>query len=468
MFQVEEIWKAILQTLPVYISSAAIDLWFSKLTAVEISSNILFLEAGDEKTRLLIETRFADKFKQTIAKSFPFLEGYEISCSKLKKNSESSPSDSEEKEEFSEETTVSTEFEEQRKLSSSQSLKKKKTFDNLLRLPSNMLAYTAALSVSKNPGGVYDEIKSFNPLFVYSGVGLGKTHLLFAIENYINAAFPQKKTLYVPAEQILTDYVSSLGYDGKKNGKPSEFRRKYRECDALFIDDIQFIEKKEGFQEILFYIFNELVQNNKQIVFTSDRSPDEIKNIEERIRSRLKSSLVTEISMPTAEDREALLNLKISERKIGVDREVIRYIAEHCPTNVRELEGILTRIVHYAEVYGLPSPTIESTKEAISQDNAFSEEKTDKNKIMNVVSKYYKITVEDLIGRKRTATIAEARKIAIYLIYKILSFPHATIANFFDGRDPSSIGDCVREIDKYYDKYQSKIEDIKEMGKIKG
>ncbi len=307
----------------------------------------------------------------------------------------------------------------------------KYTFDNFVVGKSNQFVHAAMLSVAEHPSS------KFNPLFIYGGVGLGKTHLLHAVGNYLNATRPDLTVLYVTCEKFTNDYVESIR-SGKDKSNIS-FREKYRNVDVLMIDDIQFISNKMGIQEEFFHTFNDLYQNNKQIIIASDRSPKEMSALEERLRSRFSSGLIQDIQNPDYETRVAILRKKASQEGYIVDNDVIDFIAQKLDINIREMEGILSKVVFYASLIGKPSASMEDAKEALKDSEQPEKESLDAEKIIQTVCQFFKISKEELIGKKKNKEIVEPRQLCIYLINDMLDIPLTAIGAIFGGRDHTTI-----------------------------
>lgn len=314
------------------------------------------------------------------------------------------------------------------------------TFDNFVVGESNKLAFHAAQSVAKSPGVAENTYLSFNPLFLYGGVGLGKTHLLHSIGNYVNEHMPNLKVLYTPTEKLTNDYVEAISNNRNEKGvfNLHAFREKYRTVDMLMLDDVQFLQKRTGLQEVVFHIFNDLYQNGKQIVLTSDRPPSEIATLEDRLRSRFEGGLIADIGQPNLEMRIAIIRKKMILEKIAVNDDVVYYLAERIDSNIRELEGSLAKVIFYAKLKGLPYPDIDTAKEAL-KNTVQKKNGIDSSDIIQATCNYFNISQSDIISKKRTKDIAEARMIAIYIITEMLSLPLVTIGQIFGGRDYSTI-----------------------------
>ncbi len=336
----------------------------------------------------------------------------------------------------------------------------KYTFDNFVVGDSNKFVYAAAHAVAEHSG------VKFNPLFIYGGSGLGKTHLLHAIGNYYKEYFPTLNVRYVTCEQFVNEYIDSIG-SPNKNKAILEFRTKYRNLDVLMVDDIQFISKKIQTQEEFFYTFNELFMASKQIIITSDRPPKEIETLADRLRSRFTSGLIQDIQHPELETRIAILRKKCQIEKYSIDDDVIDFIAEHINSNVRELEGMLAKVHFLANLSNKQSATMEEALEAFNgQIEEDKNEGLSPDEIIEAVCKYFDITKQDIIGKKKSKEIVEPRMIAIYLISEILEIPLVSIGKIFGGRDHTTImhsRDKIADEIKTSHKIQGFISEIKKL-----
>ena len=310
------------------------------------------------------------------------------------------------------------------------------TFENFIVSENNELARAACFAVSQNPGMVY------NPLFIYGGVGLGKTHLLQSIGNELTASHPEKKIKYITSERFTTELVDSI-----KNQKIDQFKDYYQQIDLLIIDDVQFLSGKEKTQAEFFHIFNALYQLNKQIVISSDRPPHAIATLEDRLRSRFQGGMITDISRPNYETRIAILEAKLRERGFQIDRESLHYIAENITQNVRELEGALNRVIAYCEFHKLtPSPS--ATEKILSQLIFQTKKNLSLDDIFRVVIEYYKIEKEDLVKKGRKKEVAHPRQMAMYLMRSELQTSFSSIGSVFGGRDHTTALHAFEKIHK--------------------
>ena len=313
----------------------------------------------------------------------------------------------------------------------SANLNPKYTFDTFVVGSNNNLAHAAALAVAESPGEIY------NPLFIYGGVGLGKTHLMHAIAHFILKNTPDAKILYVTSETFTTELIDAIR--NKNNTTTTEFREKYRNNDVLLIDDIQFIIGKESTQEEFFHTFNTLYESKKQIIISSDKPPKEIETLEERLRSRFEWGLTVDIQSPDYETRMAILRKKEELEGYNIDNEVITYIATNIKSNIRELEGALTKVMAYSRLNKCEinlKMAEEALKDIISPG---AQREVTPELIIQIVAEHFGLTPQDIASQKRTKEIVYPRQIAMYLCRDMLATPLQTIGSFLGGRDHTTI-----------------------------
>ncbi len=308
------------------------------------------------------------------------------------------------------------------------------TFDNFVQGNSNQLAKAAASQVGDNPGGAY------NPLFIYGGTGLGKTHLLHAVGNGIIKQNPDAKVIYMHSERFVQDMVKAL-----QNNKIDQFKQYYRSVDALLIDDIQFFAKKERSQEEFFHTFNALLEGNRQIILTSDRYPKEIDGVEDRLKSRFGWGLTISIEPPELETRVAILMQKAQQSNIKLPEEVAFFIAKRLRSNVRELEGALNRVIANANFTGRPI-TIDFVKEALRDLLALHDKLVTVENIQKTVAEYYKIRVSDILSKRRSRSVARPRQMAMALAKELTNHSLPEIGNAFGGKDHTTVLHACRKI----------------------
>ncbi len=314
-------------------------------------------------------------------------------------------------------------------------LDSKFTFETFVAASSNRLAHAAAQAVAETPG------RSYNPLFIYGDSGLGKTHLLHAIGNYVTENYARRKVLYVTTETFMNDFVDSL-----RTSTTLAFKRRYRDCDVLLIDDVQFMERKEGLQEEFFHTYNDLKGASKQIVLTSDRPPKSIETLEDRLRSRFLSGLITEIDPPDLETRLAILRSKSMSEHQDVPDDVLEFIASHVKDNIRELEGALIRICAFAKLNNEPISLTQAEKVLSDLVLAGEPRRISPQMILDATAASYGFSVEALCGPSRTRPLVTARQVAMYLTRELTDYSYPAIGRVFGKRDHTTVIHAVDKI----------------------
>ncbi len=302
------------------------------------------------------------------------------------------------------------------------------TFETFVIGPSNRFAHAAALSVAERPGG------SYNPLFIYGSAGLGKTHVLRAIEHFINDVYPRLKVLYVSTETFLNEFVDSI-----KNSSGNDFKRRYRQIDVLLVDDIQFIANKDSLQEELFHTFNDLYGSNRQIVLSSDRPPDAIPTLEDRLKSRFMMGLLTDIQPPDIETRMAILSKKADNESINLPNDVSEFIASNITSNIRELEGALNKVTAFANLNNEPMTT--QTAERVLGDFIADRQPRPITTeiILTATEAQFGFPREELVGKSRRRPLVIARQVAMYVTRELTDLSFPLIAKEFGGRDHTTV-----------------------------
>ncbi len=309
------------------------------------------------------------------------------------------------------------------------------TFESFVTGASNRFAHAAALSVAERPS------RSYNPLFIHGDAGLGKTHLLQAIGSYVHVNYPGSETLYVSTETFLNEFVEAIRANTR-----AEFKRRYREIDVLLVDDIQFLEGKEGLQEEFFHTFNSLYQANKQIVLSSDRPPDSMSTLEDRLRSRFKMGLITDIQPPDLETRLAILRKKAERETQPVPAEVLEYIASHVTDNIRELEGALIRVCAFASLNDVPLTVDIATEILHDLVTTRQPRPITPDLIIETTAQVFGFTREEIIGQRRHRPLVTARQIAMYVFRELTDLSYPAIAREFGGRDHTTVIHAVDKI----------------------
>jgi len=315
-------------------------------------------------------------------------------------------------------------------------LNPKYTFEAFVVGPNNRFAHAASLAISESPA------KTYNPLFIHGGVGLGKTHLMHAIGNFVSSKSPKTKILYISSEEFTNQLISAI-----QTRTTVEFRKKYRNVDVLLIDDIHFIAGKEATQEEFFHTFNTLYDAHKQIIMSSDRSPKEIPTLEERLVSRFGWGLVTDVQLPDFETRIAILKKKSERETVPVPNDVLYFLGDNIKTNIRELEGALIRVVAYAKLTG-KNMSVDAARETLKGMITEGKKNINVALIQKKVAEFFDISFQDMKTKKRTQTIVHPRQIAMYLCRGLTSLSLPEIGAYFGGRDHTTIIHACNKIEK--------------------
>ena len=414
---IKEIWKEALRLLQEEMTSVSFSTWIEPIIPVSLENNVLTLEVPSEFNLGIINSRYKDLIQNAIR----VLTKRDLDIKLYVKSAETPKED---------------QTPNQDNLSSYISvLNPKYTFDTFVRGNGNQLAHAAALAVAESPATAY------NPLFIYGGVGLGKTHLMHAIGHFIIEQNPSRKVIYTSSEKFTNELINAI-----KDDRNEEFRNKYRNIDVLLIDDIQFIGGKERTQEEFFHTFNALYEASKQIVLSSDKPPKEILTLEERLRSRFEWGLIADIQAPDIETRIAILRKKSQQERYDIPDEVLSYIAENIESNIRELEGALNRVIAYASLTGSPI-TLDLAQNCLKQLLAgISRANINHNTIMKVVSRYYDISPDQLVTKKRSRDISHPRQVAMYLCRELTDMSLPKIGQVFGGRDHTTVMHACEKI----------------------
>ncbi len=449
----EQIWQAVLGEIELSLSKANFTTWFKNTFVSSYEDGKMIVGVPNAFTKTWLETKYhleISKALQNIIEEELKEILYKVEVKKqnpvntiLDKINFSKQK--EEKEETNEYIPSTNRF----------GLNSKYTFENFIVGRGNELAYAACQAVLNNPGRVY------NPLFIYGGVGLGKTHLMQAIGNEL--AKKTKKILYTTSEKFTNDYVQSV-----RGGKAAEFKDRYRKVDLLLIDDVQFMGGKDGTQQEFFHTFNELLQGDKQIILTSDKPPKLIPALEQRLSSRFESGMVADVSQPDVETKIAILERKAKEKNYFLEREILHFIADNIKNNIRELEGALNKVIVFHE-FNNATPTIRTVKNILNDLLISAQSKSIGLKdVLNASAKFYDISIKDIIGKGRKKELVWPRQITIYLMRKEINASYPTIGQELGGRDHTTAMHAYNKIldeieNKENEKVIQEIESIKQM-----
>ncbi|MBI4812547.1 chromosomal replication initiator protein DnaA [Candidatus Falkowbacteria bacterium] len=439
----EQLWQAVLGEIELILSKANFTTWFKNTFISSCEEDKLIVGVPNTFTKAWLEK----KYHKEISVAMENIRGkkikeifYKVEAKKL--NPVDALSRREKKEEV-EEIIATNRF----------GLNSRYTFDTFVVGRGNELAHAASQAVAANPG------KSYNPLFIYGGVGLGKTHLLQAVGH--NLSKKTDKIVYATCEKFTNDYIQSV-----RAGQAKEFKDRYRNIDLLLIDDIQFMAGKDGTQEEFFHTFNELHQTNKQIVLTSDRPPKSIPALEKRLLSRFEWGMIADIAQPDIETRIAILEQKCKEKNYPLEKEILVYIADVIQNNIRELEGALNRLIAYHE-FNNSKPTIDTAKNILTSLAAGTQSRAiTSQRIFEAVSRFYDINIKDITGKSRKKELVKPRQIIMYLMREEGNSSFPTIGQELGGRDHTTAMHACNKISKEArenEKIKQEINSIKQL-----
>ena len=422
----DEIWSKALVYIEMNVSSANFKTWFKDSFIVKIQNNVVELGVPNKIVKDWLSQKYHTFILKTLTDLGLDIKGVDyIVSKKSSKSSADKPvtaSAGKQDEDMSKLPISNSKM----KVNKSDGLNPKYTLENFVVGKFNQLAHAAATAVIDNPG------LSYNPLFIYGATGHGKTHLIQAVGNKLKENFDDYKVFYVTAEKFTIDYVQAI-----KTGKANSFKDKYRQYDLLIMDDVQFIAEKEQTQEELFHLFNAMHDHNKQIVFSSDKHPNQIPGFAERLKSRFAAGMIAEISNPDFESRIELVRNKFIQKGVTVSNRFVEFIAKNTQGNIRELEGIINRIIIQINIDG-KTPKNDEVIEIISEI-APANKNMDPEKVLKRVSEYYKISVDDLCKKTRKKEIVHPRQVLMFILREDLDVSFLNIGNLLGGRDHSTV-----------------------------
>lgn len=453
--QLSKIWKEVLQELENNISRTVFKTWFSKSSLLSLKSNIAELGVdnlfAEKNIRKYAEERIIAALSREAGRPIMNIT-YKVVGTASKKQPIN----------LSLEAITPQNIAPVIELHSNNSeapirhnLNPRYTFDSFIIGDRNRLAWAAAKGVADRPGTAY------NPLYLYGGVGLGKTHLMQAVGNEIIARTPQKRVLYVSCEQFTNEYVAAV-----QKGKTEQLKQKYRGVDVFLMDDIQFMAGKDGTQEEFFHTFNTLYQDNKQIIMTSDKVPSDIKGLEERLASRFTQGMIADMQLPNLETRLAILQVKCNEKNIEIAPDILLYIADRVESNIRELEGALTTVLLQIEAGG--GSSMESVQAALKSFSSVSKpvKKTSAEQICAIVCEYYSIDIVDVKGPRRQKELVKPRQIIMYLLKHEMGLTFPAIGRQLGGRDHTTAMHSVEKIEKDMKKIPELLGELQEIKEL--
>ncbi|MFA6989295.1 MAG: chromosomal replication initiator protein DnaA [Candidatus Gastranaerophilaceae bacterium] len=442
----DQLWQAALGEIELNLSKANFTTWFRSTFISSIENDKVVVCVPNTFTKAWLEKKYHEQIANALQNVSEKKIGeifYKVETKKVNPVTDILKKNIKKKESNEDDLIVVNRF----------GLNSKYVFDNFIVGKGNELAHAACQAVAANPGNAY------NPLFIYGGVGLGKTHLLQAIGHEVSKN--TNNILYVTCEKFTNDYIQSV-----KIGKAKEFKDRYRNVDLLLIDDIQFMAGKDGTQEEFFHTFNELHQTNKQIILTSDRPPKSIPALEKRLLSRFEWGMIADVTQPDIETRVAILSAKCKEKNYILDYEILYFIANNVQNNIRELEGALNRIIAFHE-FNNSKPTIDTTKSILSSLLSSLKSKSISSRdVMEAVSRFFDINTKDLVGKSRKKELVYPRQISMYLMRIETNTSYPTIGHELGGRDHTTAMHACSKIIKEVaenEKVKQDIDSIKQL-----
>ncbi|MGP4081282.1 chromosomal replication initiator protein DnaA [Pseudalkalibacillus sp. R45] len=448
MENITDLWNKALAEIETKLSKPSFETWLKSTTAHSLQDDTLIITAPNEFARDWLESRYSNLISETL----DTITGTKLAVKFIipqNQTQEELDLDQAAKKKAKVEVEAADE-----NLTQSM-LNPKYTFDTFVIGSGNRFAHAASLAVAEAPA------KAYNPLFIYGGVGLGKTHLMHAIGHYVIDHKPSAKVVYLSSEKFTNEFINSI-----RDNKTVDFRNKFRNVDVLLIDDIQFLAGKEQTQEEFFHTFNALHEESKQIVISSDRPPKEIPTLEDRLRSRFEWGLITDITPPDLETRIAILRKKAKAEGLDIPNEVMLYIANQIDTNIRELEGALIRVVAYSSLIN-QDMNADLAAEALKDIIPSSKPRTlTIHDIQEMVGEQFNVRLEDFKAKKRTKSVAFPRQIAMYLSREMTDFSLPKIGEEFGGRDHTTVIHAHEKISKLLatdQHFQNKIKEIQDL-----
>ena len=437
------LWNQVLSKLQREINRQAFNTWFENSEGNEIRAGYIQIKVEDDIALKHIETTYNNSIKKILKNitNSDYIIEYITDDFIPEKESIDTNTENILKDKYKQEND-----------SNNYNINPNYTFENFVKGNNNQLAHAVSLSVAKSPG------KNVNPFFIYGQPGVGKTHLLHAIGNEILKTMPYKKIMYIAAETFINDFILAI-----VNQTTESFKIKYRTVDVLLIDDIQFLEKKVETQNEFFHTFNELHNNNKQIIITSDKPPRELSKLEERLKTRFEWGMLTDIQKPDLETREAILRKKAQLENIMISNDIINYIAKNITSSIRALESALNRLKILSEIYNRPITEYDAQKELKVLFDKEISKKITINSIISIVAEKNDVSIEDIKSKSRKSGIVKSRFLAIYLSRKLTDKTTSDIGEAFGGRDHSTIVNAMNNVESEMKKnieYKEMVETI--------
>jgi chromosomal replication initiator protein len=417
----KEFWNKCLNEIEMNISKANFTTWFKNTSILKEDSGVVEIGVPNEFVKDWLYNKFHKLILKTLISNNENIRGIEYVINKQETKIDNKDEESVHKININKELPLNDLY-----INKEDNLNPKYTFNSFIVGPFNELAYAVAQAIIQDPG------KNYNPFFVYGGTGLGKTHMIQAIGNTIKIKHPEKRVYYVSLEKFAIDYINSI-----QNKNPNSFKEKYRKYDVFIMDDIQFISKMDKTQEELFHLFNTLYENNKQIIFSSDKHPNFIQGLEERLQSRFASGMTVQIIEPDYESRVAIIKAKFESTNIFIDQEIISFLAESLDSNIRELEGSLNAVICQSQLKNKPL-TITDVKNLI-KNNIKPKKSVAITDIVKIIAEHYNLSPNVIYDKTRRKEIVRARQVAMYILREDFNISYPLIGQKLGDRDHTTV-----------------------------
>jgi chromosomal replication initiator protein len=415
----KQLWKNCLLEIEAGVSKANFSTWFKNTSILKEDSGVVYIGVPNEFVRDWLKNKYHKLITKTIADTYENMRAVEYTISKVEAVKQELPETNDVY--IKQELPLRDLY-----INPEDNLNSRYRFDSFIVGAFNELAYAASQAIIESPGTKY------NPFFVYGGTGLGKTHLLQAVGNSIKEKYPNKKVHYLTLEKFATDFINSL-----QSNKANSFKEKYRKYDLLIIDDIQFIGKMEKIQEELFHTFNTFYENNKQIIFSSDKHPNYIPELADRLKSRFAAGMIVDVSEPEYESRLAILKVKIKELNIELDQDIIEYIATSIQGNIRELEGSLNTI--YCQYRLKNKPLLLSEVKTLLKNNMKPKKNVAIKDVVKIVSDHYNLEESSIYEKTRRKEVVKARQVVMYILREDFNVSYPLIGKKLGGKDHTTV-----------------------------
>ncbi len=438
----EILWNNALKTLEKTVSTIAYSTYITKLKPVDIDGSVLILCSGSEAFSAYITERLSDKIREALVGLNAGVTDFLLVAGNTR-----------------EDYLKSKVYDRHEMPFPTMPIDPKYTFDSFVVGNSNKILYAAAQAVAEAPG------QSYNPLFIYGGSGLGKTHIMHAIANYINETAPQTNVLYSTCENFTNELIDSIRTRSLARNSEADFRRKYRNVDVLIVDDVQFLANKKTTQEEFFNTFNALFAMNKQIILSADCPPQNIETLSDRLITRFSGGLTAQVLPPDIETKIAILQKKAAAKKAVIPLDVATYLAENSGNDVRTLEGQLHKVI-FASILREEPISLELAKAALNETAAPATEVVTTTNIIHAVCEYYNVSEADLLGKKKNKEFAEPRQICVYLITELMTLPLVSVGQAIGGRDHTTVihaRDKIAKLVAENERFATEVNDLKNM-----